>query len=264
MPFVAVECGVPAIERALFGEADGVRAARPRIADDRQPHRRRARRHPVPGGRDRAARRRSGAPRAASRATAKCGSTASRCRSRSRLLASASPGIEADVQTHRFRSDLYRRLAALRIDLPPLRERAEDVPALAAAAARGRGAPRDGIAPRAFTQTALALLAALIVAGQPRRAARRRRARRGGRAARRDSDRGRAAGAALRPRAHGASCPSGNLREARLRFERDYIAAVLQHHGWRMADAAQTLGIQRPNLYRKARQLGIPLARASE
>jgi len=31
-----------------------------------------------------------------------------------------------------------------------------------------------------------------------------------------------------------------------------------------MADAAATLGIQRPNLYRKARQLGIPLARASE
>ena len=58
--------------------------------------------------------------------------------------------------------------------------------------------------------------------------------------------------------------PAGNLREARLRFERDYIAAVLQHHAWRMADAAQTLGIQRPNLYRKARQLGIPLARLSE
>jgi DNA-binding NtrC family response regulator len=58
--------------------------------------------------------------------------------------------------------------------------------------------------------------------------------------------------------------PSGTLREARQRFERDYIAAVLQHHGWRMADAAQTLGIQRPNLYRKARQLGIPLVRASE
>jgi len=58
--------------------------------------------------------------------------------------------------------------------------------------------------------------------------------------------------------------PAGELREARLRFERDYIAAVLQHHGWQMAAAAQTLGIQRPNLYRKARQLGIPLTRISE
>ena len=58
--------------------------------------------------------------------------------------------------------------------------------------------------------------------------------------------------------------PAGSLREARLRFERDYISAVLHHHRWRMSDAAQTLGIQRPNLYRKARQLGIPLARLSE
>jgi two-component system nitrogen regulation response regulator NtrX len=58
--------------------------------------------------------------------------------------------------------------------------------------------------------------------------------------------------------------PAGNLREARLRFERDYIAAVLQHHGWRMADAAKALGIQRPNLYRKARQLGIMLTRSAD
>jgi two-component system nitrogen regulation response regulator NtrX len=65
-------------------------------------------------------------------------------------------------------------------------------------------------------------------------------------------------------RAPASFVPVGSLREARLRFERDYIAAVLQHHGWRMAAAAQTLGIQRPNLYRKARQLGIPLGRVSE
>jgi len=65
-------------------------------------------------------------------------------------------------------------------------------------------------------------------------------------------------------RARATFVPSGNLREARQRFERDYIASVLQHHEWRMAPAAQALGIQRPNLYRKARQLGIPLVRVSE
>jgi transcriptional regulator of acetoin/glycerol metabolism len=31
-----------------------------------------------------------------------------------------------------------------------------------------------------------------------------------------------------------------------------------------MTNAARTLGIQRPNLYRKARQLGIPLTRVAE
>lgn len=47
------------------------------------------------------------------------------------------------------------------------------------------------------------------------------------------------------------------LKDARLRFERDYIRTVLERHGWRVSEAARTLGIQRTNLYRKARQLGI-------
>ncbi|MEO8076525.1 MAG: helix-turn-helix domain-containing protein, partial [Acidobacteriota bacterium] len=50
---------------------------------------------------------------------------------------------------------------------------------------------------------------------------------------------------------------TASLREAKRRFERDYIAAVLDHHRWRMIDAARTLGIERANLYRKTRQLGI-------
>ena len=49
------------------------------------------------------------------------------------------------------------------------------------------------------------------------------------------------------------------LRDARRSFERTYIVAVLEQHGWRMGEAARALGLQRPNLYRKARQLSIPL-----
>src|SRR5690242_2802872 len=48
-----------------------------------------------------------------------------------RLVATATPAVDADVQAHRFRVDLYRRLSTTRIDLPALRERAEDVPAIA-------------------------------------------------------------------------------------------------------------------------------------
>ena len=46
--------------------------------------------------------------------------------------------------------------------------------------------------------------------------------------------------------------PAGSLRDARLRFEREYISAVLRHHDWRMSAAAETLGIQRPNLAKSA------------
>lgn len=49
----------------------------------------------------------------------------------------------------------------------------------------------------------------------------------------------------------------GSLREARERFEREYVAFVLDQHHGRMADAAKTLGIQRTNLYRKVRQLAV-------
>jgi DNA-binding NtrC family response regulator len=51
--------------------------------------------------------------------------------------------------------------------------------------------------------------------------------------------------------------PDATLRQARARFESEYIAAVLQHHHGRIADAAQVLGVQRTNLYRKMRRLNL-------
>jgi DNA-binding NtrC family response regulator len=179
-----------------------------------------------------------------------------------RIIASASPDIDADVNAHRFRSDLYRRLSTVRIDLPPLRERPDDVPALAIRLVEDKCAA-DGRPARTFTQAALALVGALTWPGNL--------------AELRDAiERVVADGhdeviqiehllpALQLRRVPKTFVPSGNLREARLRFEREYIASVLQHYEWRMADAAQALGIQRPNLYRKARQLGIPLARLSD
>lgn len=179
-----------------------------------------------------------------------------------RFLASAPPAIDADVREHRFRSDLYRRISVWRIDLPPLADRPEDVPALAVRVLDDLSSARGGPT-RTFTQAALALLGAMTWPGNL--------------AELRDAVE-RAVSSTEAPviqvehllptlqldRAPLAFEPAGSLREARLRFEHDYIAAVLQHHGWRMAEAATTLGIQRPNLYRKVRQLGIPTARSSE
>ena len=178
-----------------------------------------------------------------------------------RFVASAWPSIDDDVREHRFRTDLYRRLAASRIDVPPLRDRLEDVPMLASRLLDDCSA--EGKPPRTFTRAALALLAAYSWPGnmaELRALVERVVADTGDQAIQIEQ---------LLPvlqleRATTAFVPAGSLRDARLRFERNYIAAVLQHHGWRMAEAAHTLGIQRPNLYRKARQLGIPLARVSD
>jgi DNA-binding NtrC family response regulator len=176
-----------------------------------------------------------------------------------RLVATAPPGIDAEVHEHRFRADLFRRLATTRIDLPPLRERSEDLPEIAACLLEDVCADR-GVSPRTFTDAALGFVAALTWPGNVVEL-------------RSVLDRvvSNTHGDVIQVedvlpelqlhRAPAPFVPDGSLRDARQRFEREYIAAVLQYHGWRVADAAQTLGIQRPNLYRKARQLGIPLMR---
>ena len=50
----------------------------------------------------------------------------------------------------------------------------------------------------------------------------------------------------------------GTLKQARSRFEKEYIASVLDQHRGRISEAARALGIQRTNLYRKMRSLRVP------
>jgi DNA-binding NtrC family response regulator len=49
-----------------------------------------------------------------------------------RIIAASNKRLENEVQSGRFRRDLFYRLNVIRIDLPPLRERPEDIPLLAA------------------------------------------------------------------------------------------------------------------------------------
>jgi DNA-binding NtrC family response regulator len=71
-----------------------------------------------------------------------------------RLIATAAPGLEGRVRAGRFREELFRKLDALSILLPPLRERPEDIPLLAAhfleRHAESLGRPAARISPEAM------------------------------------------------------------------------------------------------------------------
>jgi DNA-binding NtrC family response regulator len=174
-----------------------------------------------------------------------------------RVIASAAPGIDTEVREGRVRADLYRRLAVQELAVPPLAGRPADFPALVPLMA-GAISSRLGRPTPTFTQSALTVLAALPWRRNMQElGALLERAVRAGTGEIRQED------VLAQLSFEGALArrpPSASLREARLRFERDYIAAVLEHHQWRMSDAARTLGIERANLYRKTRQLGISRA----
>lgn len=76
-----------------------------------------------------------------------------------RVIAASHVDLRAAVASQRFRADLFYRLDVLRLRLPPLRERAEDLPALIASlqdALRRRGPAQRELK---FSTDAIALLA---------------------------------------------------------------------------------------------------------
>jgi two-component system nitrogen regulation response regulator NtrX len=172
-----------------------------------------------------------------------------------RVIASADPTMTAALEEGRVRPDLYERLSLIRIDVPALRQRREDIPVLATHFLKEL-CQANGTPLKTLTRPALTLLAALPWRGNvpelkgllerlillvPQGLIR-------------------LEDVLAHTQLEGSPSPirlDATLRQARARFESDYIAAVLQHHRGRIADAAKVLGVQRTNLYRKMRRLNL-------
>ncbi len=172
-----------------------------------------------------------------------------------RLIAAVDAGLDAAIADQRVRSDLYERLSQTRIDVPPFRRRREDIPLIAASTLRDLCA-RHGTVSKTCSRAALVMLSALPWPGNGRelRALLETLATASARPVVQLDDlfeHVRLDGLAARVEA------GGTLRDAKARFERDWISAVLMKHHGRVGEAAKALGIQRTNLYRKVRQLKV-------
>jgi DNA-binding NtrC family response regulator len=177
-------------------------------------------------------------------------------------MAAVEQGYAGRVKGGRLHEDLVRAISELHIDVPPLRQRSEDIPALAAMFL-DEACLHKGVPPKQLTSAAQQILSALpwhgnalelqrLLADLVQRV-------QGGVIDLTDVLSTVQIDGRAKPFAKG-----GTLREARARFEREYIAAVMtQHHG-RIPEAAKTLGVQRPNLYRKLRRLNVPKAVAKK
>ncbi len=172
-----------------------------------------------------------------------------------RIVSATSKNLVAEIARGGFREDLFHRINVLTIAVPPLGARREDIPELAEHFLRLASVENDvktkRLAPRAvdllvqlpwqgnvrelrnLMERVVVLIAKEVVGAQDL------------------IDVLQLSGEG------GEEVGPLPLREARARFERQYIVNRLTANRGNLGDTARELGIERTNLYRKMKQLGI-------
>jgi two-component system, NtrC family, nitrogen regulation response regulator NtrX len=175
-----------------------------------------------------------------------------------RVIAATNKDLEAEISSGSFRSDLYYRLAVIPIEVPPLRARGDDVVILAEHFLR-RYAAESGQQKRRLTAGAAAKLKAYHWPGNVRElrnvVERLAILLRGETIEPADIQLG------TRPPSAPEIGANLTLKEARDEFEKQYILARLRDHAGNVSRTADTLGVERSNLYRKLHAYGIRVER---
>jgi transcriptional regulator with PAS, ATPase and Fis domain len=169
-----------------------------------------------------------------------------------RIVAATNRSLSVEVEQDRFRRDLWYRLDVIRVTVPPLRARLEDIPALVRhvwSALGERTGHRAVLSPSAMSALGAYdwpgnvrelqnVLASMMVAG-PKRGP---------------------IGADALP-SHIARVTAlgrpASLAEARREFEARFVRAALARAGGRSTTAARELGVSRQGLLKLTRRLGI-------
>jgi len=158
-----------------------------------------------------------------------------------RVVAATNRNLSEEVKAGRFRQDLYYRLAVVRVALPPLRERREDIPILA-----------ERMAAELGLHLGPELLAALAAHDWPGNV----------RELKNAIERAAADVAPLdgevAPRLHPDLAPLAEARrQATDAFERDYLTRALAAAGGNLSRAAELAGVSRQLLTQLARKHGL-------
>ena len=185
-------------------------------------------------------------------------------RSSARIIAATSRPVLPKSPGATLREDLFYRLAVLHIELPPLRDRRSDIPLLVQTFLRRLPGPR-----RAVSEAAMARLSAHAWPGNVRELLHVLE-----RAAvmstsevldEGDFDLPGAASVSSLP-GHAGHAPLElddlNMKRATDALERRLIQKAIERAGGNRAEAARLLGIGRPNLYAKMRELGLATGEA--
>jgi DNA-binding NtrC family response regulator len=176
-----------------------------------------------------------------------------------RFMAATNRAMREELERQRFREDLFFRIAVIEITVPPLRERREDIPLLAAhfleSCAEHYGKQVDGI-----TAAAMDLITRYDWPGNVRElknAVERAVAyARGTFVAPEDLPAAVRAGAERQPRPGFHEWKEKTLE----RLEREFLESTLEMHGGNVTQAAQALGIHRSTLQRLMRRLHLTAA----
>jgi two-component system nitrogen regulation response regulator NtrX len=181
-----------------------------------------------------------------------------------RVVVATHRNLERLVESGGFRRDLYHRVVVLPVELPPLRRRREDLPALVEHFARQVSA-QNGWKAVPFTAGAIEALQSYAWPGNIRELRN---------VVERlllladaevDADAVRLALPSIQNPAKGLAAiggpaeTTGPLAQRVLAFERAAVMAELDSHQRNITQTAKALGLERSHLYKKCQQLGIDL-----
>jgi two-component system nitrogen regulation response regulator NtrX len=171
-----------------------------------------------------------------------------------RVIVATHRNLDELVKKGEFRQDLYHRIFVFPMNLPPLRDRSDDIPLLVDYFARAVAEQNDWKA-REITPDAYAELKRYSWPGNVREL--------------RNVverllllsddcvDTGTVRQALPLTESGTPGVLTGSLSDRMDAHEREVILAELKKHGFKMSDTARALGLERSHLYKKCQQLGI-------